>query len=111
MLNVEVFADEIFGFHVQQAVEKCLKAWLCTYAVAFPFTHDINRLLVMLRDAGAQVDALWWADEFTIFAQQARYEDGYLQPDAPLERTVLLQRVDSLAALVNGAVQRFEVSS
>jgi hypothetical protein len=26
-----LFADEIFGFHVQQAVEKALKAWLCTY--------------------------------------------------------------------------------
>lgn len=23
-----LFADEIFGFHVQQAVEKALKAWL-----------------------------------------------------------------------------------
>jgi HEPN domain-containing protein len=26
MLDVETFADEIFGFHAQQAVEKALKA-------------------------------------------------------------------------------------
>jgi hypothetical protein len=30
-----LFADEIFGFHVQQAVEKALKAWLCVRDVAF----------------------------------------------------------------------------
>lgn len=30
MLDNALFADEIFGFHVQQAVKKALKAWLCT---------------------------------------------------------------------------------
>jgi hypothetical protein len=29
MLDNAVFADEIFGFHVQQTLEKALKAWLC----------------------------------------------------------------------------------
>ncbi len=66
-----VFADEIFGFHVQQAVEKSLKAWLCALGIAFPFTHDLNRLLVLVRDSAGNVDDLWWADEFTVFAQQA----------------------------------------
>jgi HEPN domain-containing protein len=28
MLNKQNFADEIFGFHAQQAIEKCLKAWI-----------------------------------------------------------------------------------
>lgn len=28
MESAETFSDEIFGFHVQQAVEKALKAWL-----------------------------------------------------------------------------------
>jgi HEPN domain-containing protein len=28
MFDVEIFADEIFGFHIQQATEKLLKAWL-----------------------------------------------------------------------------------
>jgi len=32
MLGNDLFADEIFGFHVQQAVEKTLKAWLCACA-------------------------------------------------------------------------------
>ena len=57
MQNAEVFADEIFGFHVQQAVEKSLKAWLCAIGITYPFTHQISRLLVLLRDAGSEVDA------------------------------------------------------
>lgn len=28
MLDTQIFADEIFGFHAQQAAEKALKAWL-----------------------------------------------------------------------------------
>jgi HEPN domain-containing protein len=29
MEDPAVFSNEVFGFHVQQAVEKALKAWLC----------------------------------------------------------------------------------
>ncbi len=29
-------ADEAFGFHVQQAVEKGFKAWCCTLGFAIP---------------------------------------------------------------------------
>jgi HEPN domain-containing protein len=32
MADAAVFADEIFGFHAQQAIEKCLKAWMCALA-------------------------------------------------------------------------------
>ena len=32
MGDVAVFADEIFGFHVQQAAEKLFKAWLALQA-------------------------------------------------------------------------------
>lgn len=96
MLNTSVFADEIFGFHAQQAVEKCLKAWMCAVGLTYPFTHQIDRLLVLLKEAGADVEAFWWADELTIYAQQARYEEGHLAADAPLERHDLLQNIDAL---------------
>jgi HEPN domain-containing protein len=40
MQGNDLFADEIFGFHVQQAVEKTLKALLCTCADAdYPMTQ------------------------------------------------------------------------
>ena len=36
MLDEDVFAFEVFGFHVQQAVEKALKAWLCSLGISIP---------------------------------------------------------------------------
>ncbi len=68
MGDTAIFADEIFGFHVQQAVEKALKAWMCALGLTYPFTHRINRLLMLLRDGGADVETFWWTDEFTIYA-------------------------------------------
>ena len=35
-----MFADEIFGFHVQQAAEKLLKAWLALLGEIYPLSHD-----------------------------------------------------------------------
>lgn len=47
-----LFADEIVGFHVQQAVEKALKAWLCARDAAYPMTHELARLLTLLENQG-----------------------------------------------------------
>ena len=105
MLDAEVFADEIFGFHVQQMVEKCLKAWMCVLGITYPFTHQINRLLVLLRNAGVDVEDYWWLDEFTIYAHQARYEEGHLAADAPLERAVLIQSITRLFNQVDKKIQ------
>ena len=40
MGDTGTFAEEIFGFHVQQAAEKALKAWLALEEVVYPKTHD-----------------------------------------------------------------------
>ena len=50
MLDAETFADEIFGFHAQQAVEKVLKAWLTLVGVEYPRTHDLEELLELLEE-------------------------------------------------------------
>ncbi|MDQ6958809.1 MAG: HEPN domain-containing protein [Mariprofundaceae bacterium] len=49
MQGNSLFADEIFGFHVQQAVEKALKAWLCVNEDTYPLTHELARLLTLLQ--------------------------------------------------------------
>jgi hypothetical protein len=33
MVGCPLFADEIFGFHAQQAIEKALKAWLAARGI------------------------------------------------------------------------------
>ena len=99
MLDNVLFADEIFGFHLQQAVEKALKAWLCVYDIAYPPTHDLARLLTLLEIAGVDVELFWPLVQFTIFAVQARYEEGLTDLDEPLERVVEIENVRVLLAI------------
>ena len=106
MHDAVVFADEIFGFHVQQAVEKSLKAWMCALGLTYPFTHHINRLLVLLQDAGAEVEAFWWTDEFTLYAQQARYEEGFSEADEALNRRDVLLKSGLLRTQIKKRASR-----
>jgi hypothetical protein len=69
MEDPAVFSDEIFGFHVQRAVEKTLKAWLCCLGVPFPRTHDLDELGALLEEAGQTIpEAVAGLLEFTDFA-------------------------------------------
>lgn len=44
-----------FGFHVQRAVEKLLKALLCQLAIKYKRTHDLEYLTQLLHDRGETV--------------------------------------------------------
>lgn len=96
MVDNPLFADEIFGFHVQQAIEKSLKAWLAVRSIDFPLTHDISRLLGLLEEHGVDVVMLWPLIEYTVFAVQARYETGLIESDAPIDRLVAIDQVNQL---------------
>ncbi|MDQ7003296.1 MAG: HEPN domain-containing protein [Ghiorsea sp.] len=50
MLEDAQVADEVIGFHAQQAVEKCLKTVLVLHGVAFRKTHALDELLDLLKD-------------------------------------------------------------
>ena len=54
MVNMNAFANEIFGFHAQQAVEKALKAWLSLVDVDYPRIHDLEELLALLERSDLQ---------------------------------------------------------
>lgn len=47
------------GFHLQQAVEKSLKAWLALKRIDYPRTHDLNPLLGLLEDEGEDIGPFW----------------------------------------------------
>ena len=95
-----LFADEIFGFHAQQAVEKALKAWLCTRDVIYPMTHDLTRLLALLENQSVAVEKFWPLIQYTMFAVQARYEEGVTERDEPIDRAVEIENVRGLLAHV-----------
>ena len=96
MKNPEVFSDEIFGFHVQQAVEKALKAWLCAQGVPFPRTHDLDELGALLEEAGQEIPKfLHTLLEFTDFAVAFRYE-AFPDLEGDIDRLVCINGVGCL---------------
>lgn len=96
MEDPAVFSEEIFGFHVQQAVEKGLKAWLCALGVSFPKTHDLDELGALLEGAGQKIPASFLTLlEFTDFAVTFRY-DAFPDWEGDVDRRDCLDRVDRL---------------
>jgi len=106
MTDPGVFAEEIFGFHAQQAIEKALKAWLAWLDVEYPRTHDLSLLLSLLRERGADTAPFEDLIEYTPYAVQLRYEafDALAEPLDRLETIRRVQRVvEHVRALCAGA--------
>lgn len=95
MADTNIFADEIFGFHAQQAVEKALKAWLALLGVEYPRTHDLSFLLNMLKDQGQNVESLYDLIEFNPYAVQYRYE-AFEEIGNPLDRSNVTDHIADL---------------
>jgi len=70
----EGVADEIVGFHVQQTIEKAIKAVLTRLGIQYEYTHDLSLLYQQVENAGANppvtLDTL---EGLTAFAIQFRY--------------------------------------
>ena len=99
MTDRETFADEIFGFHAQQATEKALKAWCARRGIEYPLTHDLSELIALLREDGCDVDALEDLLRFNAFAVLLRYEA--LEEEPPFfERKRVIGEIDALLAHV-----------
>jgi len=84
MTDPDVFADEVFGFHAQQAIEKSLKAWLSLIDLEYPRTHDMSLLLSVLDEHGESVEPFEELVEFNSYAVQYRY-GAYVDLGEPLD--------------------------
>lgn len=86
---------ESFGFHVQQAAEKALKAWLALLGETYPLTHSIETLLDLLDDRGAAVEPFRSLIDYTPYAVEFRYVG--VDPDAePIDREGAIALVEAL---------------
>ncbi len=65
---------DVAGFHLEQAAEKALKAWLLLKGIDYPRTHDLNVMLGLLEDQGESVEIFWSLLVLNPFAVQFRYE-------------------------------------
>ena len=92
-------SDEVFGFHVQQAAEKLLKAWIALLGEMYPLTHNIKDLLNLLAGQGAAVEPFASMADYTPYAVEFRYAG--VGPDAqPIDREGALALVEALLELV-----------
>ena len=55
MTDTTTFHEAVWGFQVQQTIEKALKAWLYLSGMEPPFTHDLVALLKLLEQAGSDI--------------------------------------------------------
>lgn len=96
MLQVErLFSDEIFGQHVQQAVEKALKAWLVILGEMYPRTHDLSTLCRQLEKLDCDLSDCWGLTDFTPFSAQFRYESLIADSDQ-IDREAVTTQVRTL---------------
>jgi HEPN domain-containing protein len=76
MVDSSVFEEDAWGFYLQQATEKALKAWLLVLAPEQPpFTHNLRLLFQMLLDRGVAVQPFVGLSRFTFFAVLRRYDE------------------------------------
>ncbi|MFM7311591.1 MAG: HEPN domain-containing protein [Cyanobium sp.] len=101
LLDPEV-EEASWGWALQQAFEKTLKAWLQHLGVTPPHSHDIARLLVLLEQAGVDVSELLPLRAFTTFAVQGRYDDE--PEELGLDRVGWSQRAEALIEHVQNLI-------
>ena len=79
-VNDEAYMNAV-AYHLQQAVEKTLKAFLECVGVTVPNTHDIDKLVRMSRDNGSRVVMTQWlkdkTDMLTRWETDTRYDMDY----------------------------------
>lgn len=69
-------------FHAQQAVEKCLKAFLTWRQIEFPKTHSIRELLDLVEHADPGLASeLLGADALTPYGVDIRYPGDAPEPE------------------------------
>ena len=61
------------AYHAQQCSEKCLKGYLVSRKVDFPYTHDISNLLELCQKYADWPQALVEAAKLTAYSSTARY--------------------------------------
>ena len=85
-------SDDIFGFHVQQALEKYIKAVLAADEIRPARSHDLGVLLDEVKTAGHEVpDEVAAAVEWTPHAVRTRYP--FFAPRPPIDRAAALALV------------------
>jgi len=104
MTDINIFEDEIFGFHAQQTIEKSVKAWIVYLGIEFPRTHDITFLLLILEEQGINIEQYKDFIEYNIFAVQFCYEafDSIIES---LNRKATIKKISEFVAQIDNIIK------
>ena len=97
-------SQESMGFLAQQALENILKGWISAFGGEYGNTHDLERLIGIIRnnpdemDTPAGAELVW----LTQYAVEYRYEGARLILDDPIE---LHNAIDQLAAAISSRIK------
>jgi HEPN domain-containing protein len=90
LLGADADLSSGVAFHAQQAAEKFLKAVLVWHQVAFPKTHDIGRLVDLVRAANTPLaDLVADAAALTPYGVEVRYPADLPEPTREQARTAV----------------------
>lgn len=93
-------------FEAQQAAEKSIKAVLVKRNIAFPYVHDLARLLSLVENAGEAVpEDLLEAERLTVYPVIARYP-GTVRPVALQEYLEAVEVAELVVRWAEMALQR-----
>lgn len=103
LLDEHDIPDDVLGFHVQQAVEKRLKAVLALNEVEYERTHSVSYLTALIEQCGIHLpDCREEIEELTPWAVAARYEGTFAKVlDRAAARTLVAELRDWSRRLVN----------
>lgn len=110
MLDPDAATEEVFGFHLRQAVEKAFKAWIAVLGGLYELTHNLEELLGQLEACGAPPkDLARFRDlaGFTPYAVEYRYE-GVAEWVQPIDREAAIALVGDLLDHVGAELRKVE---
>lgn len=97
-------SDDLFGFHVQQAIEKYVKAVLAVQQTRPRQTHDLIALMEEVRLQGTDVpDELMAAARWSPYAVRNRYP--FLGPAAAIDRRAAIELVHAVRAWAQDEIE------
>lgn len=100
-------ADEVIGFHAQQATEKLLKAVLINFEIEHERTHNLARLMKLAKRAGLHLPKqLTRLDVLSPFAVELRYALFPDDLDISFDRREIRDLVRQLREWVDKAIER-----
>jgi HEPN domain-containing protein len=99
----EIYLEDLC-FAAQQAAEKAIKAVLIRRGVAFPYIHDLARLLTLVEEAGVKIpEAVRRAEALTRYALVTRYP-GLAEPVTEAQYQEALVSAEVVVAWAEGEV-------